>query len=66
LIPQKIILKESYKIFTDAGHDGLEEVKLFKENMQKTCCPIRYKLILTDLNMPNLDGFGAATEILKY
>jgi CheY-like chemotaxis protein len=34
--------------------------------MEKLCCPVNYKLVLTDLNMPNMDGFDAAILILDY
>jgi CheY-like chemotaxis protein len=42
------------------------EVSAFIANMQKTCCDLRYKLVLTDLNMPVMDGFDAARLILSY
>ena len=34
--------------------------------MEKVCCDVRYRMILTDLNMPNMDGFSAAEHILNY
>lgn len=34
--------------------------------MEKNCCPLRFKLVLTDLNMPNMDGFEASSQILAY
>ena len=39
---------------------------MFKENMEKTCCDVRFRLIFTDLNMPNLDGVSAAKQIMDY
>ena len=39
---------------------------MFKENMEKTCCDVRFRLIFTDLNMPNLDGISAARQIMDY
>ncbi len=38
----------------------------FIENNEKSCCTVKYKLVLTDLNMPQMDGFEAAERILKY
>ena len=31
--------------------------------MTKTCCEIRYKLILTDIQMPEMDGISEAIAI---
>jgi CheY-like chemotaxis protein len=61
-----MILKEKLNIKCDCGEDGLKEVSMFEKNQAKTCCNVRYKLILTDLNMPKMDGFDAATKILEY
>ena len=66
LLPLEFMLKDPHKIHSKTAEDGVEEVSLFKENMEKECCPIRYKLVLTDLNMPNMDGFDAAIKILDY
>ncbi len=66
LIPLSVNLKEKHKLFSDLGEDGIEEVKMFKKNMEKTCCDFRYRLVLTDLNMPNLDGIQAAVQIFAY
>ena len=32
--------------------------------MQKTCCDIRYRIVLTDINMPRMDGIEASEKIL--
>ena len=50
----------------DEAKDGDEAVELYKKNMEKTCCDIRYQLILTDINMPTMDGVTATLEIMKY
>ena len=39
---------------------------MFKQNFEKTCCDVRFKLIFTDLNMHNLDGISAAKQIMAY
>jgi len=39
---------------------------MFKANMEKTCCDVRFKIVFTDLNMPNLDGIEAAKQIMQY
>ena len=50
----------------DEAHDGDIAVELYKKNMEKTCCDVRYKMILTDINMPKMDGITETVEIMKY
>ena len=33
-------------------------------NMQKTCCDVRYRIVITDINMPRMDGIEASERIL--
>ena len=40
--------------------DGQQEAEFFEQNMYKTCCDVRYRIILTDINMPKMDGVEAA------
>jgi len=65
-MPLRVILEENYQIHCDLVENGTKEVEAFKANMEKTCCRKRYKLVLTDLNMPEMDGFDAARNIFKY
>ena len=37
---------------------------MYLENMTKTCCESRYRMILTDIGMPVMDGCEAAVRIL--
>ena len=60
LVPLKMMLRDRLKIKCDFGEDGMQEVSMFERNQSKTCCNVRYRLILTDLNMPKMDGFDAA------
>jgi CheY-like chemotaxis protein len=66
LMPLRVILQENYQIECDLVENGIEEVEAFVKNMEKTCCQIKYKLVLTDLNMPEMDGFDAAKNIKSY
>ena len=36
---------------------------MYVKNMTKMCCDVRYKYILTDINMPRMDGVEAAQAI---
>ena len=47
----------------DEASSGLAAVNMYNRSMNKTCCDIRYRLILTDIQMPEVDGFGVAQQI---
>ena len=36
---------------------------MYLKNMQKTCCDVHYRIILTDINMPRMDGIEASERI---
>ena len=63
LMALEAILSE-FKVNCDSADDGVKEVDMFRSNMEKTCCNVKYKAVLTDLNMPNMDGFDAGDKIL--
>ena len=65
-MPLRVILEEEYRIQCDLVENGVEEVSAFINNNEKTCCDVKYKLVLTDLNMPEMDGFDASRNIFKY
>ena len=50
----------------DEADDGDTAFELYKKNMEKTCCNVRYKVILTDINMPRMDGITETEVIMKY
>ena len=66
IMPLEMVLESMFDIAVDTAEDGDDEVDMFKANMEKTCCDVRYKLVLTDLNMPRMDGFTAAEQITAY
>lgn len=53
----KILETEGYNVFK--ATDGAEAVELFRNNARKI------RIVVLDLNMPNMDGEEAAGEILK-
>lgn len=59
ILIEKNILEKNLNIICDIAENGLEAVKLFKENIDE------YKCILMDLEMPIMDGFKATSEIRK-
>lgn len=38
-------------------------LEMYLNNMQKTCCDVHYRIILTDINMPRMDGIEASERI---
>ena len=56
----KLFEKES-----DKAENGKVALEMYCHSMQKTCCDIRYKVILTDINMPVMDGITSAHKIRK-
>ena len=60
------ILASTLLIKADKAVDGRDGVDKVKANHEKTCCKSRYKLVLCDINMPRLDGFGFTEEALAF
>ena len=40
-------------------------LKMYLDNMHKTCCDVRYRIVITDINMPRMDGIEASERILN-
>ena len=38
---------------------------MYLQNAKKLCCDVRYKVILTDIQMPVMDGITSAKLILE-
>lgn len=63
---KSVIKGYNFKIYT--GHDGVEGLRIFNDFLNspescKTC--FNFRFILTDLNMPNMDGPTCIEEIMK-
>ena len=66
LIPLKAIMENAFGQTCDVASDGSMAVDLYLRSMTKTCCNKRYKLILTDIQMPTMDGIAEAKSIKKH
>ena len=58
-----MVLKYNYDINIDVARDGKSCILMFKKDLAKTCCSVKYKMILMDLHMPSMDGYSTAKEI---
>lgn len=47
-------------ICTDSGATALSK---YQERLQTNCCKRKFKLVLTDIQMPNMDGFELCKKI---
>ena len=59
-------MESKFKKKCDEASDGLIAVDMYYKNMTKTCCDVRYTLILTDIQMPNMDGIAEAQQIKSH
>ena len=65
LIPLEIIL-EQMGFICDTANGGQEAIDMFIADRNKTCCRVKYQIVLMDLNMPVVDGFQATQRILSH
>ena len=49
LIPLRAMVESTVNKNCDEAADGLIAVDMYHRNMTKTCCDVRYRLILTDI-----------------
>jgi CheY-like chemotaxis protein len=56
-------LFKGFNIKPDVSSNGREAVDAVKHCLTKTCCLVRYKLILMDVMMPIMDGIEASKQI---
>jgi CheY-like chemotaxis protein len=59
----KLMIEEFFKINCDVAYSGVEGIKMVTQRFEKNQSP--YKLILTDINMPEMDGLQMSKKIKK-
>ena len=62
----QLALLESFEIICDKVTSGRQAIDKFVDDFQKCCCRKRYKIILIDLDLPDVDGYEASKQILEY
>lgn len=60
------MVEKLFGVFCDTAANGKKGLELYKSNTTKSCCKIRYKMIITETLMPVLDGFKQANRINKF
>jgi CheY-like chemotaxis protein len=63
LIPLRALIEHQFGLKCDEATNGLIAVDMYIRNMAKTCCEVRYRVIFTDINMPEMDGITEAQQI---
>lgn len=56
MTPIEKIFNEEYGLQCDKASDGQCALLSYLKNMEKTCCDARYRIILTDIVMPRMNG----------
>lgn len=64
LIALEGMLIYSFGLQSVSCQSGSQALELFQRKLRSTCCSNKFQLVLTDLEMPEMDGFRA-TELIK-
>ena len=65
LIPLELILTNLLGFRVVKAFNGQQAVETYKENIEKSCCNKKIRLVFMDLNMPIMDGYEATVNILE-
>lgn len=60
------ILKNQFELKCETASNGQIALEMFEKNMKKMCCQYKYKMVITDINMPIMDGYQLAENIIKF
>ena len=66
LMPLKAMIEADFGKVCDEAMNGLVAVEMYYHSMTKTCCNVRYKIIFTDIQMPEMDGIAELTLIKHH
>ena len=66
LLPLKAMVEDMFGRKCDEAVNGEIAVNMYKSNIAKKCCQVRYKAIFTDIQMPVMDGLTEARQIRSH
>ena len=49
-----------------AFNSSVDALSIFKQRLLNKCCANKFDLVLTDIQMPDLDGFQLTTHIKQF
>ena len=56
LMPLSALLTSLCQVNVEQAIGGQEGIDKFKADQAKTCCSEHFRLVFTDMNMPDVDG----------
>ena len=59
------MLKENYKIISVKTASGKEAHSLFCKRLSQRCCKRKFRMVMTDIQMPEVNGYDLAV-LLKH
>jgi len=60
----KDILEINFGIISSIFDNGKDAIDSYQKKLRRTCCPATYRLVLTDIMMPEVDGYQVSREIV--
>ena len=60
------MLQHRFEIKSEQATQGREAVEKFMENRSKVCCDVKFRLVIMDLNLPDMEGFDAIEKIMEH
>ena len=66
VVPVRMGLSKQYGLSLKRAENGQHAFDMFKADMEKTCCDVRFQIILMDLNMPVMGGVESTKLIIEF
>lgn len=66
MLPLEHMLRKEFEIETVSFDNAKDALSCYVRRLQNKCCWRSFKLILTDIQMPEMDGFKFAETLCFY